>query len=98
MLQHHIDTGAGVTVAGIRMPRGQPTSSGVIQTAADGSTIEAFLEKPADPPGIPDDPRMSYVSMGNYMFSTDTLIPSRSRSTPAMTVRCTTWAATSSRC
>ena len=76
MLQHHIDTGAGVTVAGIRMPRETADQFGVIQTAADGSTIEAFLEKPADPPGIPDDPRMSYVSMGNYMFSTDTLIES----------------------
>lgn len=76
MLQHHIDNDAGVTVAGIRMPRETADQFGVIQTAPDGVRIEAFLEKPADPPGIPDDPTMSYVSMGNYIFSTEVLIES----------------------
>ena len=46
----------------------------MIQTAADGRTIEAFLEKPADPPGMPGQPDMSYASMGNYVFSTDVLV------------------------
>jgi len=73
MLQQHIDSGAGLTVAGIRVPRHQATSFGVIDTR-DGRKIDAFLEKPADPPGLPDDPESSYVSMGNYVFSTDVLL------------------------
>ena len=74
MLDHHIEAGAGVTVAGIRMPRSEADAFGVIETAADGQTIAAFLEKPEDPPGIPGSPDQSYVSMGNYVFSTDVLI------------------------
>lgn len=76
MLDQHIESGAGVTVAGIRMPRSTAHQFGVIQTADDGRRIEAFLEKPADPPAIPGSPDESYVSMGNYVFSTDTLVDS----------------------
>lgn len=74
MLQRHIETGAGVTVAGIRMARSEADQFGVIETAADGELISRFLEKPADPPGIPGDPEMSYVSMGNYIFNTEVLV------------------------
>jgi glucose-1-phosphate adenylyltransferase len=73
MVEQHIASGAGVTVAGVRVPRSQATAFGVIETK-DGRTIDAFLEKPADPPGLPDDPTMSYASMGNYVFSTDVLL------------------------
>lgn len=73
MVEQHIASGAGATVAGIRVPRGQATEFGVIQTS-DGRRIEAFLEKPADPPGLPDDPSMTYASMGNYVFSTEALL------------------------
>lgn len=74
MVQQHIDNGAGVTVAGIRMPRSEASAFGIIETAEDGRKINAFLEKPADPPGIPGSPEESYVSMGNYVFSTDDLV------------------------
>ena len=74
MLAHHIETGAGVTVAGIRMARAEADQFGVIETAEDGVTISAFHEKPADPPAIPGSPDEAYVSMGNYVFSTDVLI------------------------
>jgi glucose-1-phosphate adenylyltransferase len=73
MVEQHIASGAGVTVAGIRAPRSQSSAFGVIQTS-DGRRIDAFLEKPADPPGIPGDPEMSYASMGNYVFTTDVLL------------------------
>ena len=73
MVEQHIASGAGVTVAGVRVPRDQATAFGVIETR-DGRTIDAFLEKPAEPPGLPDDPTMSYASMGNYVFSTDVLL------------------------
>jgi glucose-1-phosphate adenylyltransferase len=74
MVAAHIESGAGVTVAGIRQQRSQAHQFGVIEVADDGRTIARFLEKPADPPGTPDDPDSSYISMGNYVFSTDALI------------------------
>ncbi len=74
MVDAHIASGAGVTVAGIRMPKSVSSQFGVIQTAPDGRRIARFLEKPADPPTIPGDDANCYVSMGNYVFSTATLI------------------------
>lgn len=74
MWEQHLDGGAGVTVAGIPVPRKEATAFGVIQTAADGRKIDAFLEKPADPPGLPGRPEETFASMGNYVFSTDVLL------------------------
>jgi len=74
MVAQHVESGAGVTVAGIRVPRSQASSFGVIQTAGDGRTITEFLEKPHDPPGLPDSPDEVFASMGNYVFSTEVLL------------------------
>jgi glucose-1-phosphate adenylyltransferase len=76
MVADHIDTGAEATVAGIRVPRREATAFGVIKAAADGSKIAEFMEKPADPPSVPDDPDVAYASMGNYVFTTEALIES----------------------
>ena len=70
MLDAHIDSGAGLTVAGIRVPRGGATEFGVIETGPTARRIDAFLEKPADPPGLPGSPDESFASMGNYIFTT----------------------------
>jgi glucose-1-phosphate adenylyltransferase len=74
MVRQHIESGASVTVAGIRVPIEQADQFGVIETAADGQTITAFREKPKDAVGLPDAPDQVYASMGNYVFSTDTLV------------------------
>ncbi len=74
MVTDHIATGADATVAGIRVPRQEATEFGVIKTASDGIRIDEFLEKPADPPSVPDDPAVAYASMGNYVFTTEALI------------------------
>ena len=74
MVQAHVDTGAGVTVAGIRVPRREATEFGVIKTAEDGVTISEFVEKPADPPAVVGSPEESFASMGNYVFSADVLV------------------------
>lgn len=79
MLQAHIESGAGVTVAGIRVPRQQASAFGVISTASDGRRVSDFLEKPADPPGLPDDPTRVFASMGNYVFSTKVLVDALQR-------------------
>jgi glucose-1-phosphate adenylyltransferase len=74
MIDQHVEGGAGVTVAGIPVPRSEASAFGVIKTADDGQQIEAFLEKPADPPGLPGRPDETFASMGNYVFSTQALI------------------------
>lgn len=67
MIEAHLESGAGVTVAGIRVPVEEATAFGVIEADETGR-IKSFLEKPADPKPVPDDPTVAYVSMGNYMF------------------------------
>ncbi len=74
MLERHIESGAGVTVAGIKVPRAEASAFGVITPASDGSRVERFLEKPSDPPGLPEDPTKVFASMGNYLFSTKVLV------------------------
>jgi glucose-1-phosphate adenylyltransferase len=73
MLAQHVASGAGVTVAGIRVPRAEAKAFGVIDSDADGHITE-FLEKPPDPPGTPDDPDVTFASMGNYVFTTEALL------------------------
>jgi glucose-1-phosphate adenylyltransferase len=74
MVAAHVESGADVTVAGIRVPREEAFAFGVIKTGDDGVTIEEFLEKPAEPPGLVDSPDESFASMGNYVFSADALV------------------------
>ena len=73
MIDQHLATGAGVTVAGLRVPRKEATAFGVIDSDASGKVVQ-FLEKPADPPGLPDNPDETFASMGNYVFTTDALL------------------------
>jgi glucose-1-phosphate adenylyltransferase len=73
MVKQHIDTGAGVTVAGIRVPRTQASAFACIAADAHGRITE-FQEKPAQPWGTPDDPKVALASMGNYVFSTKLLV------------------------
>ena len=68
MVESHMDSGLDCTVAGIRVPRKGASAFGIIDSNADGR-IEQFLEKPADPPGLPGSPDESYASMGNYVFT-----------------------------
>ena len=74
MIRQHVEYGAGATVAAIRVPRGEATAFGVVQAGPDGRTVDAFLEKPPDPPPLPGSPEETFASMGNYVFSTDVLV------------------------
>jgi glucose-1-phosphate adenylyltransferase len=73
MLDHHAASGAGVTVAAMRVPIEQASQFGVIETGI-GSKIDRFREKPSDPVGLRDAPDQVLASMGNYVFDTQTLV------------------------
>jgi glucose-1-phosphate adenylyltransferase len=73
MIARHVDSGAAVTVAGIRVPRSEAKGFGCIDSDESGK-ITRFLEKPADPPHVPDDPDVTFASMGNYVFTTAALL------------------------
>jgi glucose-1-phosphate adenylyltransferase len=73
MLQQHVEQGADVTVGCIEVPRMQATGFGVMHVDLD-DRITAFIEKPADPPPMPDNPSMALASMGIYVFETRFLI------------------------
>jgi glucose-1-phosphate adenylyltransferase len=72
MLQQHVDQGADVTVGCLEVPRGEASGFGVMAVDA-ADRIISFLEKPADPPGIPGSPDMALASMGIYVFNTSFL-------------------------
>ena len=73
MIDAHIDSGLDATIAGIRVPRSEASAFGIIDADENNKIIE-FLEKPADPPGLPDSPDESFASMGNYVFSAKALV------------------------
>ncbi len=79
MVAQHIESGAGATVAGIRVPIEEASEFGVIETGANGTRVTAFREKPTDPVGLPDAPHQVFASMGNYVFRTETLIDAVTR-------------------
>ncbi|MBD9373551.1 glucose-1-phosphate adenylyltransferase [Rhizobium sp. ARZ01] len=73
MLQQHVDSGAEVTIGCLEVPRMEATGFGVMQVDEKDEII-AFVEKPADPPGIPGNPEMALASMGIYVFHTKFLM------------------------
>ena len=73
MLQQHVNSGADVTVGCLEVPRMEATGFGVMHVN-DKDEIIAFVEKPADPPAIPDKPDMALASMGIYVFNTGFLM------------------------
>jgi glucose-1-phosphate adenylyltransferase len=73
MIAFHQERRAEVTVAAIPVPRRQAVEFGVIEAAPDGRIL-AFHEKRADAPSMPGNPERVFASMGNYIFSTKTLI------------------------
>ena len=75
MIDAHVASGAGVTVAAIRQPIGLANQFGVIETMANNPTrIKAFLEKPENPVGLDDSPGEVLASMGNYIFDANVLM------------------------
>ena len=73
MLRQHVNSGADVTIGCLEVPRMEATGFGVMHVDAKDVIID-FIEKPADPPGIPGNEEMALASMGIYVFHTKFLI------------------------
>ena len=73
MLQDHVRSGADVTVGCLEVPRIEATGFGVMAVDTE-DRITGFVEKPADPPGVPGLPELALASMGIYVFETKRMI------------------------
>lgn len=73
MVEQHVKTGADVTVGCIEVPREEAKAFGVMHVN-DQDVILDFVEKPSDPPAMPNNPDMALASMGIYVFNTKFLI------------------------
>ena len=62
MLRQHVDSGADVTIGCLTVPRAEASAFGVMAVDAT-DRITSFLEKPADPPGTPEDPNVTRAAM-----------------------------------
>ncbi len=75
MIDAHVASGAGVTVAAIRQPLHLADQFGVIELDENNpGRISRFLEKPKDAVGLADAPDEVLASMGNYVFNADILM------------------------
>ncbi len=79
MIEQHIALGAGITIAGIRVPVENAGEFGVIEVDGEARTIRDFHEKPSDPGGLEAAPGEVLASMGNYVFAADVLIDAVTR-------------------
>ncbi|MCP3987772.1 MAG: glucose-1-phosphate adenylyltransferase [Actinomycetia bacterium] len=68
MLNAHIESGAGITVAAIRLPLSEAHQFGAIEKDPASDKILGFHEKDPNAPTIPDSPGEILASMGNYVF------------------------------
>ena len=68
MLRQHIESKADVTVGCLTVDKSEASSFGVM-AVDNNNQITSFLEKPANPPGMPGNPQKSLASMGLYVFN-----------------------------
>lgn len=73
MIAFHLEKGADLTVAAIRMGRRLSREFGVIEIDEDWR-VTGFQEKPEEPKTIPGDPGGILASMGIYVFNTEVLV------------------------
>ena len=72
MIEHHVNSGADVTVGCIEVPRAEASGFGVMHVDETDRIID-FIEKPADPPPMPGQPDQALASMGIYVFDAEYL-------------------------
>jgi glucose-1-phosphate adenylyltransferase len=73
MIAAHHERKADLTVATVRVPRREASAFGCVAVDDSGRVLD-FVEKPDDPPPLPDAPDQTLVSMGNYVLRTPSLL------------------------
>jgi len=73
MLQYHLDKKADLSISSLHVPKSLASQFGVIEIDEDYRVID-FVEKPENPPEIPDKPGQSFANMGVYVFKVETLL------------------------
>ncbi|HKI79392.1 MAG TPA: glucose-1-phosphate adenylyltransferase [Ignavibacteriaceae bacterium] len=72
MLQNHVDQKAALSIACIEVPRDDASRFGIVGVNKKHEVI-SFVEKPKNPPELPDSPGNSFVNMGIYAFNAEVL-------------------------
>lgn len=72
MLQYHIEKKSHLSIASMYIPKSQAARFGVLGIDEKYKVL-SFVEKPKNPPEIPDKPGYSFVNMGIYVFDADVL-------------------------
>jgi len=72
MLQQHVDTKSDLSMACIEVPKDEASRFGIVGVN-EKHEVESFVEKPKDPPELPDSPGNSFVNMGIYVFNAEVL-------------------------
>lgn len=73
MLEEHKNKQADLTIACMGVSREDASQFGVM-AIDDNARITSFVEKPSDPPTMPNRPNRSLASMGIYIFSANVLV------------------------
>ena len=73
LLAFHVQNGANVSIACFEFPTAQAKSFGVMHVDANDRVVD-FIEKPSNPPSIPEKPGRSLINMGIYIFDTSCLV------------------------
>lgn len=73
MIHFHTEREADITVSAIPVPIERSQGFGIIEADADGKML-SFIEKPKIAKPMPGDPSRAFASMGNYLFSRETLV------------------------
>jgi len=71
-LDNHIEKSADLSIASIEVPKYEANRFGIVGVDENYNVI-SFIEKPSNPPVIPDKPEFSFVNMGIYVFNANIL-------------------------
>ncbi|MFC3121640.1 glucose-1-phosphate adenylyltransferase [Agaribacter flavus] len=73
MLAQHVESGAKMTVSCMSVPVETAANAFGVLTVDEDNRVTDFIEKPANPARLHNDPDYCLASMGNYVFDTDFL-------------------------
>lgn len=71
-IDYHINKKADLSISSIVVTKDEANRFGIIGVDKDNN-VKSFIEKPENPPEIPDNPGHSFVNMGIYVFNANVL-------------------------